>query len=156
MVLLVISLKCAHINDSNVLGRKKGWLLSLDPTNLDRSYLFGRLLALAEDAEHSACVRGSSRPLRTKRLRPFFLHRPNDTWESIYRSLPNTFIHLSPGMSALYYYMMQDITSALPYPGDPMLNLPLDKDSHLRGYLDQCAALHAKTPVLHGIVRSNL
>lgn len=138
------------------LVRKEKWILSLDPTNLDRSYLFGRLLALAEQVERSSYTRGEIYRLRSDRLRPFFLRRPYEAWNVLYRALPNRFMRLSPGMRAFYYYMIQDITTVLPYPDDPTLNLPLDEGNYLCGYNEQRAALCADQPVLAGVIRHNL
>lgn len=57
-------------------------LLDLDKTSTDRSYLFGRLLAVADKLERDTFDMGEDRVTNAKRLWNMFSVRPYYTWES--------------------------------------------------------------------------
>ena len=55
-------------------------LLDLDKTYTDRSYLFGRLLAVADKLERDTFDAGEDRVTNAKRLWNMFSVRPYYTW----------------------------------------------------------------------------
>lgn len=68
--------------------RQTSYTMSLDTTITDRSYLFGRLLAVAETIETSALkVMSTSRPTNAEKLMQRFQQRPSETWAVIETSI---------------------------------------------------------------------
>ena len=61
--------------------------MSLERDRTTRSYLYGRLLAIADVLEKSALTKEEERPTNASRLMQRFASRPYDTWTSIYLSL---------------------------------------------------------------------
>ena len=62
--------------------------MSLDPKITDRSYLFGRLLAVAEAIETSALnITKTSRPTNAEKLMQRFQQRPSETWPMLEKSI---------------------------------------------------------------------
>lgn len=62
--------------------------MSLDPKITDRSYLFGRLLAVAEAIETSALnITKTSRPTNAEKLMQRFQQRPSETWSMLEKSI---------------------------------------------------------------------
>lgn len=69
-------------------NRKTPYNMSLDTTITDRSYLFGRLLAVAEATETSALkIMNSSRPTNAERFMQRLQQRPGETWTIIEKSI---------------------------------------------------------------------
>ena len=96
----VLSIACGMIKRSK-LERKEECTMSLDVNNTNRSYLWGRLLAVAdalENATYSFGKDGSKedvRPTNARRLFDAFVSRPYQTWNTLYRSLNPYIIKLS-------------------------------------------------------------
>jgi len=72
--------------------QKEGFTLALDKTNADRSYLFGRLLAIADKIEsHARYQQGASdtekRPTNAIRYMSAFSTKPLRTWKLIFNQL---------------------------------------------------------------------
>lgn len=61
--------------------------MALDENSTDRSYLYGRLLAVADAAESSTYERGENRTTNAKRYFEAFSNRPCTTWEIIRKRL---------------------------------------------------------------------
>lgn len=61
--------------------------MALDEKSTDRSYLYGRLLAVADAAESSTFGKGESRTTNAKRYFEAFANRPCTTWDTIRRRL---------------------------------------------------------------------
>ncbi len=91
-----LSVACALIRKEQVsqkekeqLGQKKEVNAMLDATNQDRSYLFGRLLALADKAEYDAMDKNAYRQTNAVRYMTRFQQRPYKTWMMLHdRLLP--------------------------------------------------------------------
>lgn len=63
-------------------------IMSLDSSITDRSYLFGRLLAVAEAIEASALkVTNTSRPTNAEKFMQRFQQRPAETWPMLEKSI---------------------------------------------------------------------
>jgi len=92
-------------------NQRKGKInMTLNPDNLDRSYLFGRLLALADDAESTALYQQqaanknvSSRLTTALRFMTNFNERPATTWQRIYQSIVRSYLMKLSGGSQYYY-----------------------------------------------------
>ncbi|WP_430482950.1 type I-C CRISPR-associated protein Cas8c/Csd1 [Rossellomorea marisflavi] len=76
-----LSIACALIN------KKEGLGVALRTDLLDRSYLFGRLLAVADVLERRALGRDESRPTNAIRYMNAFSKYPARTWKTIQESL---------------------------------------------------------------------
>lgn len=108
--------------------------MALDVTNSDRSYLYGRLLALAEAVENSAMNESgdSRRSTNSEKLRKRFSEFPHSTWGILYKKLDPYFKRLSIGLRE-YYQSEIDEIMALFKPGDFECNQKLS-GLYLMGY----------------------
>lgn len=63
---------------------KEGYSMALDENRTTRDYLYGRLLALAENLEHWAIrTAGENRPTNAERMMQRFADRPYSTWRTL-------------------------------------------------------------------------
>jgi CRISPR-associated protein Csd1 len=70
------------------LNKKEDYQMALDENRTTRDYLYGRLLALAENLEHWAIrSAGENRPTNAERLMQRFADHPYSTWRNIELSL---------------------------------------------------------------------
>ncbi|ERL66330.1 type I-C CRISPR-associated protein Cas8c/Csd1 [Schleiferilactobacillus shenzhenensis] len=96
--------------------------MSLEKENTDRSYLYGRLLAVADTVERSAIrqqqARGGSQTDRlTTAVRFFtnFSERPASTWKRIWLAVVRSYLgRLSAGSQAYYAELVKEITNMMP------------------------------------------
>lgn len=128
-----------YINDKF----KEGWTLALDTTNTDRSYLFGRLLTIAEQVERSTYDREESREPNAIRLQPIFTQRPLYAWKLIEEKLNPYYAQLSPGLRAYFKNMIGEVVGKLPPLSDSTLPKRLE-DTYLLGYYHQRTVLTTK------------
>ncbi len=144
----LLSIACALIrkyrNESMRQSRqqKEEWTLGLDENNHDRSYLFGRLLAIAEHVERITYDAQEGREPNAIRMQALFSQRPNYAWRILEERLEPYYNHLKPGLRQYYRKMTQEITDWL-RADDPSLNKKLE-DVYLLGYYHQRAALTRK------------
>lgn len=111
--------------------------MALDKTCTDRSYLFGRLLAIAEAVENSTYTGDDRRETNALRLQKAFALRPLATWRVLEEKLAPYYKQLAPGLRQYYRRQTQEITDKLPASGGG-LNQKLD-DIYLLGYYHQRA-----------------
>lgn len=95
-------------------SRRRNYLMSLDTEYASRDYLFGRLLAVAEQIEEMAMyIAGEpSRTTHASRLMQRFSDRPSSTWLTIENSLSPYQQRLRvkrPYLEAAYKRMLDDI-----------------------------------------------
>ncbi len=144
----LLSIACAlirkHRNDLMKNNDNEGdeWTMELDVNRTDRSYLFGRLLAVAEKVERSAYDRGEIREPAALRLQAAFAAHPMRTWAILEKSLNPYYAKLRPGSRRFYRDLIGDIISGLEAASDAQLNRPLE-DSYLLGYYLQRKELNA-------------
>lgn len=108
--------------------------MELDKSNTDRSYLFGRLLAIADKIEsHARYLQGANdtekRPTNAVRYMSAFSTKPLRTWKVVYGQL-NPYIQRLNG--ADWYQQQIDEVMALFAP-DALTDAPLD-GKYLLGY----------------------
>ncbi len=145
----LLSIACALIrkrrNDQTNKYMNKGeeWTMELDVTRTDRSYLFGRLLAVAEKAERSTYERDEGREPAALRLQAAFAAHPMRTWAILERSLVPYFAKLKPGSRRYYRDLIGEIVAGLETLPDVQLNRPLE-DSYLLGYYLQRRDLNTR------------
>lgn len=110
----------------------------LDDTNHDRSYLFGRLLAIAEYAEASTYDRtDGDRETNAIRLQAAFVNHPFKTWANIELALNPYFQKHSAGNRVRLKKMLTDIFSAIEDKDGAALDRPLTEDYLLGYYLQK-------------------
>lgn len=87
--------------------------MSLDRKRTTRSYLYGRLLAVADVLEHTALrSAGESRDTNAARFMQRFAIRPYQTWQNIYLSLDSHRSRLkanAPGLLRTYENEIDEI-----------------------------------------------
>lgn len=77
--LRVLECACGMLRKSKI-DKKEECKMALDENCTDRSYLYGRLLAVADVAESRAYERGEARTTNAKRYFEAFSNRPCTTW----------------------------------------------------------------------------
>ncbi len=117
--------------------------MALDKNNTDRSYLFGRLLAIAEAVESSTYTGEEQRETNAMRVQKAFSLRPLSTWRVLEEKLTPYYRQLNPGLRGYYQKITQEIVDKLS-PLDSGLNQKLD-DVYLLGYYHQRAYRNDKS-----------
>lgn len=116
--------------------------MTLDETKNNPSYLFGRLLAIAEKVERDTYDEKETREPNAIRLWTTFSRRPLNTWRILEEKLNPYFIRLKPGSRRYYRNLIGEIIAALDESGED-LTRPLE-DTYLLGYYSQRKALYQK------------
>lgn len=116
---------------------KEKWNMALDKNCSDRSYLFGRLLAVAEAVENSTYTNEDRRETNALRMQKAFALRPMTAWRLLEEKLEPYYKQLKPGLQQYYRKMTQEIVDKLSV-SDSGLNQKLD-DIYLLGYYHQRA-----------------
>ncbi len=114
--------------------------MALDRENTDRSYLFGRLLAVAEALEDSTYTDEDRRETNAMRMQTVFALRPLETWRVLQKKLEPYSKRLAqskPRLLRFYKSMIDEILGKLS-PDDAALNQRLS-DVYLLGYSHQRA-----------------
>lgn len=117
--------------------------MKLDQDNHDRSYLFGRLLAVCEKVERLTYERGESREPNAIRLQSAYVNHPLQTWKILDGLLNPYFQKLRPGSREYYRQLISEIIIALQDSDQNILNQGL-KETYLLGYYLQRDALNKK------------
>lgn len=133
----VLSTACAVIvkyyRDRGMIEKGEEKDMKLDLENRDRSYLFGRLLAVMEKVERSTYDRGESRETNAIRLQSVYVNHPFQVWKTLEGVLNPYFQKLSPGSRKYYKDLISEITGMLLEEDEPILNQSL-KETYLLGY----------------------
>lgn len=119
--------------------------MSLDPERTTRSYLYGRLLAVADVLEQAALSREENRPTNAARMMQRFSTRPYDTWPTIYQRLEPYIRKLKrdkPGLLHRYDTELDAIKNLF-QPSDFISDAKLDGE-YLLGYHCQRTSLYTK------------
>jgi CRISPR-associated protein Cas8c/Csd1, subtype I-C/DVULG len=140
---LILSLACALIRKyENDKQKEEAFTLALDLENRDRSYLFGRLLAVLEHAERSTYTKGESRETNAIRMQSVFTQRPMYAWKILEDKLQPYLQRMNPHLRSYFKDMIGEITKQLP--DEPtILNKPLEP-TYLMGYYLQRDAMFQK------------
>jgi len=126
--------------------QKEEWKLALDASNRDRSYLFGRLLAIAEQVERSTYDREEGREPNAIHMWSVFAQRPLYGWRILEEKLIPYYAKLSPRLRAYFRNLTSEIVEMLPDAGDPELGRKLE-DTYLLGYYHQRSAMTRKKQI---------
>jgi CRISPR-associated protein, Csd1 family len=131
----LLSVACAMVRKyRNQKYESEDWKMELDPENKDRSYLFGRLLAVAEKVERQTYSREESgREPNAARLQSAFVSRPMRTWATLEKALTPYYAKLKPGSRKFYKDLAGEIVANFGTDDSAKLNRPLE-DVYLMGY----------------------
>ena len=116
--------------------------MKLDLENRDRSYLFGRLLAIYEKVER-ATYEDETRDPNAIRLQSAYVNHPMQTWKILNDLLTPYFQKLKPGSREHYRRLISEITEQILEEDERKLNQRL-KETYLLGYYLQRAELYKK------------
>lgn len=118
-------------------------IMILDENNRNRSYLFGRLLAIAELVERITYT-GEKREPNAMRYQSAFVHHPMRTWMTLDEALNPYYSKInSPKKREEYRTMIQEIVGKIEDGDSTKLNNPLD-ENYLLGYYLQRAKLKSE------------
>lgn len=137
---------CAVIRKYRYDTKGEDWPMSLDLECMDRSYLYGRLLAVGETVERQAVRRkdpSAERETMALRMQRAFAMRPASTWRRVHENLEVYFSQLSVGSRNFYRELIAEIMSGLSAEDTDM---PLE-DAYLLGYYHQRKAFFAKKSI---------
>lgn len=137
---------CAAIRKYHYDHFKEEWDMALDKNCSDRSYLFGRLLAVADAIENSTYSDEDRRESNALRMQKVFTLRPMATWAVLSDKLRPYSKRLAQSKPGLYRYYQNTIDEIMDKfsPSDPTLNHELD-DIYLLGYSHQRSYRSEKT-----------
>lgn len=113
------------------------YVMELDLNNHDRSYLYGRLLAVLEKIERSAMDREESRETNAIRLQAAYVNHPYSIRSNMEIILIPYFKKLTKNSRSFYKDLIGDITASFKPEDVPYLNKKLDEDYLLGYYLQR-------------------
>ncbi|MGE6629189.1 type I-C CRISPR-associated protein Cas8c/Csd1 [Bacillus sp. NPDC077027] len=129
-----LGVACALVNI------EEGMEVALDQTNTDRSYLFGRLLAIADVLERRALGHDEQRATNAIRYMNAFSRHPERTWTTIYTALQPYRVKL--GTRGMYLEkVMDEVLSS--FAMDDYTNKPLS-GKYILGFSSQRHELYQK------------
>lgn len=135
---------CAVIRKYRMDKFKEEWKMALEPERKDRSYQFGRLLAVMEKIERDTYDTGEGREPNAIRIQSVFCQRPMYAAGMLEKQLEKAyFSRLRPGSRIWYKHLMGQIMEIISTFPQEEWNKPLD-DSYLMGYYLQRNALYTK------------
>ena len=134
---------CAVIRKYRMDRYKEVWNMALEPERMDRSYQFGRLLAVMEKVERDTYGNNETREPNAIRLQSIFCQRPMETAANLEKQLERAYFpRLKPGSRIWYKNLMGQIMEIISnFPGEE--NKPLDS-TYLMGYYLQRSAMYQK------------
>jgi len=141
-----LGIACALYRKQQIQKNKQtNYTMSLDTERNSRSYLYGRLLAVADVLEQAALGKEENRPTNAARMMQRFSSRPYDTWPTLYQRLEPYVRRLKankPGL--LHRYQTElDAINNLFLPDDFTKDTKLEGE-YLLGYHCQRSALYTK------------
>ena len=118
--------------------------MALEPEKKDRSYQFGRLLAVMEKAERDTYDSSEGREPNAIRMQSVFCQRPMYAAGIIEKQLEQAYFpRLNPGSRGWYKSIISQIMEMISQEPQESWNTPLE-DSYLMGYYLQRSALYTK------------
>lgn len=140
----VLSTACAVIRKYRHDRFKEEWSMALEEKKADRSYQFGRLLAVMEKVERDCYDSGEGREPNAIRMQSIFCQRPMYAASMIEKQLGQAYYpRLSPGSRGWYKSIISQIMEQISSFPQESWNRPLE-DSYLMGYYLQRSALYTK------------
>lgn len=123
---------------------KEEWNMALEPEKKNRSYQFGRLLAVLEKAERGAFDNSEKREPNAIRMWSLFVKRPMYATTVIIEQLKNAYYpRLEPGERGYYDKLIEGIMRVISEFPESEIGKPLGEE-YLMGYYLQKDALYPK------------
>ncbi len=137
----LVNTACAVIRKyRNDKQNEEAWKLTLNTEERNRSYLFGRLLAVAELAERKTYDKNEFREPNAIRMQSVFSRRPLYAWRIIRERLNPYMARMNPGARIYYQKWIDEITEKLSSTEVGEFDRPLE-DVYLLGYSHQRTAI---------------
>ncbi|MBM6921532.1 type I-C CRISPR-associated protein Cas8c/Csd1 [Phocea massiliensis] len=138
----ILSTACAVIRKYHLDREKEDWDMTLQPNKEDRSYQFGRLLAILEKAERDTFGNDETREPNAIRQQSVFCQRPLYAANNIEGQLERAYFpRLSPGSRMFYKKLIGEIMEQIGRFPEEQWNQPL-RETYLLGYYLQRNALY--------------
>ena len=138
----ILNVTCAIVRKyRNDKGEE--WELELNTQCNDRSYLFGRLLAIAERVEKSTYEKNENRETNAIRMQAVFSQRPMYAWRITMEKLIPYFAKLPVGLREYYKNMISEIVCILIESTGSGIDNRLE-DAYLLGYYQQRSVMNQK------------
>ena len=135
---------CAIIKKYRYDRFKEEWIMALEPEKKNRSYQFGRLLAVLEKAERDAFDSDEKREPNAMRMQTLFVKRPMYAAKLIIEQLKNAYYpRLKPGARNRYDKLIGEIMLVISGCPEGEAGKPLGEE-YLMGYYLQKNALYTK------------
>ena len=133
---------CAIIKKYRYDRFREEWIMALEPEKKNRSYQFGRLLAVMEKAERDTFEPNEKREPNAMRLQELFVKRPLYAAKIIIEQLKNAYYpRLTPWKRKNYDKLIGEIMQVISECPDGERDKPLGEE-YLMGYYLQKTALH--------------
>ena len=117
--------------------------MALDETSVDRSYLFGRLLAVLEMIEKKA-IGDEERETNAIRIQAFFCQRPLTAFSQVMTNLKTSYYpRLGSGIKVYYEKLIGEIMDKISLSPEDEIDKPL-AETYLMGYYLQKNAFYTK------------
>lgn len=130
-----LTVACALVKKYRVDKFKEVWEMALDKEQRDRSYIFGRLLAIAQQIEEWALsTTGEKRDTNAERLMHQFKLHPYKTWGVLTDKLKPYMARLGP-KGRLLTELMTEVNALIPF--DQFTSSKKLEDSYILGYYCQ-------------------
>ncbi|HHY65558.1 MAG TPA: type I-C CRISPR-associated protein Cas8c/Csd1 [Clostridiaceae bacterium] len=107
----ILSVACSLVRKQKLDKNEGEWNMSLNNECNNRSYLYGRLLAVADRIEYLTFDSKEDRQTNAKRFMNAFSQRPFRTWQIIEEKIQPYLNKLSPGQKIFYSKLLDEIIS---------------------------------------------
>ena len=135
---------CAVVRKYRMDRKKEDLPMALEPDKRDRSYQFGRLLAVLEKAERDTYDKDEKRETNAIRLQPMFVRRPGTTAKAVLEQVKNAYYpRLSVKSRDFYEILIGQIMEQISECMEEKYDAPLT-ETYLLGYYLQKNALYTK------------
>ena len=135
---------CAVIRKYRTDKYKEVWEMALEENKKDRSYQYGRILAILEKIEKDTYGNDESRETNAIRSQAYFVQRPQAAFAQIMQQLKTGYYpRLSPGARAYYDRIIGEAMTIISEFSDDEIAKPL-AETYLMGYYLQKNALYTK------------
>lgn len=140
----ILSTACAVVKKYRHDRFKEEWNMALEPERMDRSYQFGRLLAVMEKVERDTYSNEEGREPNAIRLQSVFCQRPLYAAKQLEAQLERAYFpRLTPGIRSWYKSLIGQIMQIISCFPQEEWNKPLT-DTYLMGYYLQRSDLYTK------------
>lgn len=140
----LLFIACAAIRKYRYDHFKEEWEMALEENISDRSYQFGRLLAVLEKIEKDTYKNGEERETNAIRTQAFYVQRPLSAFSQIMTGLKTGYYpRLSSATKTYYEKLIGSIMEKISSSNEGQLDKPLT-ETYLMGYYLQKNALYTK------------